>query len=137
MLYNQGKGHYDQEYAKLWKELVPVSGQAKTIQGELVRVIGRLADEFYRNGNTNWDVGYRIFTNFLSKHLLEDKLFNAQTLDQIKQDIAEIRDFGSGKKNLEYIEGEDAFDRITDRVVEWCQHNSVPIEHTHNPKLYR
>lgn len=114
-----------------------MSGQADTIQGELVRVIGRLASEFYRNGNGNWDMGFRMYTNFLYKHLQDKTVFDAQAIRQMEEDIQEIRDFGSGKKDLVYEEGEDAFDRITDRVVEWCQQHPELIKRDKNPKLKR
>lgn len=42
------------EFARLWDELVPPRGQARTVQGELIRCVGRLTDEAYRNGNQNW-----------------------------------------------------------------------------------
>lgn len=137
MLYNRGKGRYNKQYGDLWDQLVPKSGQAITTQGELVRTIGRLASEFYRNGNGYWDMGFRMYTNFLNKYLLDKRFFDAETIRQIKQDITEIRDFGSGKKGLEYTGGEDAFDRLTDRVVEWCQQNPELIKRDRDPKLKR
>jgi ankyrin repeat protein len=38
----------------IWKKLVPKSGQADTIQGELLRAIEKLRDEAQRNGNINY-----------------------------------------------------------------------------------
>ena len=48
---------WQEEYGRLWDDLVPGRGQALTVQGELVRCIGRLTDEAYRNGNQNWETG--------------------------------------------------------------------------------
>ncbi|RYG70638.1 hypothetical protein EON80_07370 [bacterium] len=133
MLYGKGQGRYNQEYRELWDKLVPASGQASTVQGELVRVIGRLASEFYRNGNCNWDMGFRRFTNFLAKHLKDKKVFDAATLNQIEADIQELRVIAK-----DWVEdGEDVYDRITDRVVEWCQHYPEPIPREIDPKLKR
>lgn len=48
-----GSGAYQQEYEHLWNELVPGSGYAPTTNGELIRIIGRLAHEYMNNGNGN------------------------------------------------------------------------------------
>jgi hypothetical protein len=36
-----------EEHQRLWGELVPSNGQADTVQGELVRCMGKLTDEAY------------------------------------------------------------------------------------------
>lgn len=48
---------WQEEYGRLWDELVPGRGQVPTVQGELIRCVGRLTDEAYRNGNQNWSAG--------------------------------------------------------------------------------
>lgn len=138
MLYYDGKGRYQKECGDLWRQLVPASGQADTVQGELIRVVVKLEDECFRNGNMNWDMGHRMLTNFLQKYLRDTNLFDAATIGQIESDIADIRDFGSGKKQPNFKENqEDAFDRITDRIVEWCQAHPEPVKHEKNAKLKR
>ncbi len=49
------------EFRALWQTLVTDSGQAPTVQGELIRAVGRMRDEAERNGNANWDEGYELF----------------------------------------------------------------------------
>jgi len=50
---------WDSEHPKsdlfdaLWKDLVPSSGCAETVNGELVRVVGRFIHEYANNGNCN------------------------------------------------------------------------------------
>ena len=51
--YWAGTGAYSEEYKKLNKKLVPSSGDAPTVHGELIRAIGRLSYDFYNNGNCN------------------------------------------------------------------------------------
>ena len=46
-------GAYQEDHDRLWKELVPASGSAPTIHGELIRAVGRLFYEFCNNGNCN------------------------------------------------------------------------------------
>lgn len=42
----------------LWNALVPSSGECASVQGELVRVQGRLSNEHYRNGTGNYYTPY-------------------------------------------------------------------------------
>lgn len=51
--YWNSNGAYQEEYDKLWKELVPGSGSCNTLHGELIRAAGRLFYEFCNNGNCN------------------------------------------------------------------------------------
>ena len=44
-----------QQFDGFWDELVPESGPATTIQGEVIRIIGRLRYELMNNGGVNWD----------------------------------------------------------------------------------
>lgn len=138
MLYYDGKGRYQKECALLWNQFVPDAGQAATVQGELVRASAKLESEYIRNGNGNWDMGFRMFTNFLLRHLNDLKVFSEDQIGQIQCDISDIRAFGNGTKAPDFsTDDEDAFDRITDRVVEWCLAHPNPIVHVHNPKLKR
>lgn len=83
-------------------------------------------------------MGHRMFTNFLHKYLRDSNVFDAKTIAQIEADIAAIRDFGSGKQEPNFKENtEDEFDRITDRIAEWCQAHPEPIKHEKNTKLKR
>lgn len=51
--YWNGTGVYQQEYEKLYDELVPFMGEAKTVNGELVRAASRLFYDYCNNGNMN------------------------------------------------------------------------------------
>jgi len=46
-------GAYQKELDKLYNKLVPMSGDAETVHGELVRVVNRLYYEYCNNGNCN------------------------------------------------------------------------------------
>ena len=46
-------GAYQTEYNELYSKLVPDSGEADTIQGELIRSASRLTYDYYNNGNCN------------------------------------------------------------------------------------
>ena len=46
-------GIYQKEYDELYDTLVPDSGEAETINGELIRAVSILAYDYYNNGNGN------------------------------------------------------------------------------------
>lgn len=54
---------------ELWAWLVPSAGAAATVQGEVVRIAGRVRDEQYRNGGANWNADYRKMLAALLGHL--------------------------------------------------------------------
>ena len=82
-------------FEALWSKLVPESGQAATIQGELVRAIGRMSDEFGRNGYANWDSGYEILSALLAARL-SDGTFGPETSEGVKKDIQMIAKYARG-----------------------------------------
>ena len=54
------------QYGELWDLLVPDSGQCRTLQGEVIRIAGRVGHEVYDNGGINWD---RSFGALLDQYL--------------------------------------------------------------------
>jgi hypothetical protein len=137
MLYPHGKGRYQEEARRLWDALVPPSGQAATVQGELIRCIIRLGSESYRNGNANWDRGFVLMAKFLAEHLC-DGTFDEGVNRQIEADVAMVIAAGHDDNNGAYVhEGEDSYTRLTDRVVEWCQRHTELLPHLPNPNLNR
>jgi hypothetical protein len=51
--YWNNTGAYEKEYSELWDKLVPLSGDAPTVHGEMLRAIGRIAYDYANNGNIN------------------------------------------------------------------------------------
>ena len=51
--YWSNDGAYSKELSELYDKLVPISGNAQTVHGELVRAVSRLGYEYYNNGNCN------------------------------------------------------------------------------------
>ncbi|MFC4144735.1 hypothetical protein ACFO0M_00530 [Micromonospora mangrovi] len=122
---------YFQEARHLWQTYVPRSGQAKTVQGELIRAVEKLRDEAHRNGNVNWDDSHEILARFLRDTLVASGLFAPAIAEQIDRDVARLL-------NVDMPETDDApYDRLTDRVVEWAREHPDPVPHKHNPDLHR
>ena len=46
-------GAYQKEYDELYEKLVPRSGEADTVHGEMIRAISRITYDYFNNGNCN------------------------------------------------------------------------------------
>lgn len=60
---------WEGQHEELWNKLIPSSGAAETMQGEVVRIAGRIADELARNAGGNWDKEYRAMARAYQKHV--------------------------------------------------------------------
>jgi hypothetical protein len=47
------QGLYSDEFKKFYDDMVPNSGSAKYVNGELIRIVSRILHEYYNNGNGN------------------------------------------------------------------------------------
>ena len=91
----------------------------------------KLRDEAQRNGNINWDTGYEIFIGYLRRHLLSAPLFDETPRREIEADLGRLSAF-------EYPETSDApYNRLSDRVIEWCHAHPRPLPHVPDPSLHR
>lgn len=130
----------DNENRELWKKLVPAEGVANSVQGELVRAIGRLQSENFRNGMMNWGDGsghYEVFTDFVHATLKSEPSFTKLVKKVIDADVDEIKQAGkrgaavaSGRKSRESAFGhnfliasdvEKSMQRLGALVGIWCQ----------------
>lgn len=117
MLYINFKGRYQKEYDEIFDLLVPQSGEAESLQGELVRAIRKLESDYYRNGSANFFPSYQRLATFLRQRLSLKSIFDEETIAQIEEDIETMRQHGRGFTGAD----ENCYDRITDRVVEYCR----------------
>ncbi|MCU5690807.1 hypothetical protein OCB18_24440 [Bacillus cereus] len=122
---------YFEEAKNIWKNQVPKNGQSDTIEGELIRAVEKLRYEAQNNGNGNWDEGLERFCKYIWDILNDSKIFESNSLEEIKYDIKTLLDYENP-----YLE-DDLYDRITDRVVEWSIAHNGPIGREKDPKQYR
>ena len=124
-----GEIHF--EAAKfLWQNYVPKSGQAATVQGELIRAAERLEHEIRDNGKLNWNPQFVMLGEFLKETLIRSGVFPEEAEKEIREDITLlIRDNG------EVITEATVYTRITRRIVEWYWRHKEPVKHPFNPKL--
>ena len=124
-----------QEFFDLFDELVPESGQAATQQGELIRSVNKLANDFVEDGFANWDAGYERLCAFAVSHLA-DGTFGPQTSAGVRTDIEQVQRYGRGEDTGDH-DLEAAFDRLMQASVAWCQRHPEPIPHVPDPELKR
>ncbi len=123
---------WKKEQAKLWQALVPPSGQADTLQGELIRIAGKLTDQAFRNGNMNWDADHERMWRFVREKIAGDPIFEPKEQKLIREKIEEIiRD-----QECPDLSGEGCpYYIVTEKVVDWCLAHPVPIKYIADPTL--
>ena len=136
MLYFNKKGRYQKQYEELLNLLVPRNGEkADTVQGRLIQAISVLSSDYRRNGSDHWKgtyivgdhtarnpaLGYHRLGSCLLQHLRDKTIFDYETLKQIEQDYELMKMHGEQGCNFNYTVDEDVYDRMTDRVIEFCR----------------
>jgi hypothetical protein len=121
-------------FEELWSQLVPGSGQADTVQGELIRAVGKMRDELLRNGYANWDGGYEILSSFALARLT-DGSFGPTTTEGVRKDIDAIQRYGRDESVTYDLEA--AHDRLCEAAVAWCVKHPEPMRHEKREDLKR
>lgn len=102
-------------FAELWDLLVPSSGACQTVQGEVVRIAGRVRDEWYRNGGMNWDRDFAAMARAFLQHLGSHRALDPADLDACAQVVKSLR------------QNPDGSDRLPHWALEWVVRNPTPI----------
>lgn len=112
-------GSTDEQFEELWQLLVPSLGAAATIQGEVIRIVGRLNDEIFNNGGANWDRQYRAMLTAFQAHL-------ASGTSLPEADLAEVAELFSGQPQFQ-LDAPD-FGRLAELAISWIRLNPAPVE---------
>ena len=108
-----------QMFSRLWDQLVPDSGQCQTLQGEVIRIAGRVGHEVYDNGGINWD---RSFGKLLDQYLTVVRSGLPMPPASVARAEAAVASLKS--RSMSY----QAVDDITELAVEWVRLNPVLVE---------
>ena len=114
------EGSWEERYEELWSFLIPSSGAAKTVQGEVIRIPGRVRDELDRNGGVNWDRDYRKMLQAMPQYLSLGISLSDQELAETKELIAQVH----GKD----FDDEPRLDRLCQLALAWIKQNPNPID---------
>ncbi|WP_247917187.1 ankyrin repeat domain-containing protein [Streptococcus oralis] len=113
------EGSWEEQYEELWSFLIPSSGAARTVQGEVIRIPGRVRDELDRNGGVNWDRDYRKMLQALPQYLSLGIPLSDQELEETKELIAQVH----GKD----FDDESRLDRLCQLAIAWIKQNPEPL----------
>jgi hypothetical protein len=109
-------GTWQQQHRMLWDLLVPSSGPAETVQGEVIRISGRIAHELEGNGGINWDADFRKMADAFLQHLRKGTPLSpfdlAAAVDLVEEVKRESGDTG----------------RMAELAVAWALQNPTPIK---------
>ncbi|MHC6202478.1 ankyrin repeat domain-containing protein [Breznakiellaceae bacterium SP9] len=110
-------GKWHEQHDALWQLLVPGRGSAKTVQGEVIRLSGKLAREIMDNGGMNWDEDFRRMLAALVEYFgMGTPLVPDEREEAVK--IAKLLRGGNGDEEPE---------RLMELAVHWVQANPNPI----------
>ncbi|WP_451986515.1 ankyrin repeat domain-containing protein [Azospirillum endophyticum] len=115
---------WEDRYRELWDLLVPSAGPADTVQGEVIRIAGRINDELERNGGVNWDAEYRKMADAFLHHIRSATPLPDPALSEADRTIAEA------KARI----GDDTA-RLRALAVDWVALNPTPLPLS--PPTYR
>ena len=107
---------WEARYEQAWILLVPSNGSATTVQGEVVRIAGRVNDELLRNAMGNWDKEYRKMLTAISGYLQQGNSLSESELAEVT-DIQKhiLEDDGTGTQ------------RLCELATAWVVQNPQPI----------
>jgi hypothetical protein len=114
---------------RLFNDLVPPSGRAPTIQGELVRAINNIGHEYESNGNCNWEVSRASFSGqlrFLQEHLLK----GLDTSSNLHRALGVLELAGRDTRfaDEKSTEIHQAISVVKLAVRQWCHRNPEPLK---------
>jgi hypothetical protein len=107
---------WEVQHQELWELLVPSSGAAATVQGEVVRIAGRVGDELARNGGANWDNDYNRMLDAFLVHVASGTPLAGSLLSEARKIVAELK----------HRSGDDR--RLGELAVSWVALNPTPIK---------
>ncbi len=74
--------NWQKQFEELWELLIPSNGSAKTVQGEVIRIAGKVRDEIYRNGGRNWNIQFK---KILDAFLLHLDSYNSLSINEFEK----------------------------------------------------
>lgn len=104
-----------QRHQELWTLLVPSSGAAMTVQGEVIRISGRIAGELDGNGGANWDAQFARMADALLLHLGAGNALPAPELGEAAAIVGDVKRRHGDTQ------------RLCELAVAWVALNPLPI----------
>ncbi|WP_424463652.1 ankyrin repeat domain-containing protein [Pseudoclavibacter helvolus] len=107
------------QFSELWKMLVPGGGPAESVQGEVVRIAGRVGNELLGNGGGNWDKDFDRMLEAYRVHVRSGSALGSDDLARADEAVASL---AGGSYD------EAAVDVLTELAVAWVLLNPDRVE---------
>ena len=107
---------WQQQHTEFWELLVPSSGQANTVQGEAIRITGRISNELEGNGGINWNADFTKMADALL-----DMLTKGNSLPE-----TDVSEAASIVKDVKKKTGNTS--RLAQLAVQWVNQNPTPLK---------
>ncbi|MGL4695726.1 ankyrin repeat domain-containing protein [Enterococcus larvae] len=108
---------WQKQHEELWELLVPGSGSCQTLQGEVIRITGKVADEIFRNGGGNWDRDFNMMVHSLNNSF---KTGTPLSENQLQETALLTKAIARGN-------GDEELARLSELAVHWVLLNPTPI----------
>lgn len=108
---------WKEQYNELWNLLIPSQGPAKTVQGEVIRITGKISYEIINNGRMNWDKEFKKIAEELLEYFKKGKALSDNLLEECVTLVNEIIDGYGDEESQELCE----------MAVKWVLLNEKPI----------
>ena len=83
-----------EEIQSFWDLLVPPKGKAETVQGEVIRIAGRIEYEFLDNGCINWDEDFKKMLDAFLRYVQLGNGFSGDDLSSAELLVHLLKDNG-------------------------------------------
>lgn len=108
---------WQDQFEELWNLLVPPSGHAPTVQGEVIRIAGKVTREILDNGACNWSRDYKKLPQALPGYLAQGNMLEAPLAEEAVR----------LSKGIGAESDEEELYRLSELVVTWVLRNPEPI----------
>jgi hypothetical protein len=110
---------WQKQFEDLWEFLIPSKGNAKTVQGEVVRISGKVRDEIYRNGGGNWNIDFKKMLDAFLVHIASNNSLSVDDLDKANSLVQDIRKGGVAET--------EELNFLCELATKWVLLNPTPI----------
>lgn len=107
---------WQKQHEELWELLVPGRGAAQTVQGEVIRITGKVARELLDNGGGNWDIQFQKMVDGYFKYIQQENQLSMEEIEELTIITNEVK-----SKNSENIYV------MSELGVKWVLNNPTPI----------
>lgn len=105
---------WKKQFSELWGLLVPNVGPAASVQGEVIRIAGRIGHELLHNGGGNWDRDFAAMGTAFARYVRTGVPLSDEDLRIVDAALNEVSGGGIS---------EESVDALTEQSVAWVLAN--------------